>query len=268
MQLQPAEDGAEAALVHGSPAVVLRLYRNRGLPADNPQLPAEAGHLLPGQQLFLHTGGDLQPFHILVDALHRAVLLDEGEGGFFPDARHAGDVVRAIPHQGFSFNKLEGLDAVFFLHRRRVHGEVLGAPRAGGCQDDGGVLVHQLEGIPVPGEKKGISPLLLHSLRQGTQDVVRLVPLALHHRPAQGGDKLLHHRQLLPQLRGHSLALGFVAVVELVAEGGGREVEGENRLLRGQVVHQLQDDVKKAVDGVGVLPVFGGKELDAVKGAV
>ena len=199
---------------------------------------------------------------------HGAVLLDEGKGGLFPDPRHTGDVVRAVPHQGLGFDQLKGLHPVLFPHRLRGHGEILGPPGPGGGQNDGDLLVHQLEGVPVPGEKEGFPVLFLGGPGEGSQDVVGLVPGAFHHRPPQGGQQFLDHRQLLGQLRGHPLPLGLVAVVQLVAEGGGGQVKGKDRHVRLQLLQQLEDNVEEAVDGVGVLPVFGGEKFDAVKGPV
>ena len=56
--------------------------------------------------------------------------------------------------------------------------------------------------------------------RQGAEDVVRFIALAGDDGVAHAFEQLFDQRQLLGKLLGHSLALRFVAVEHLVAEGG------------------------------------------------
>ena len=85
---------------------------------------------------------------------------------------------------------------------------------------------------------------------------------------AQRGQKLFEHRHLRGQLVGHLVAGGLVAVIHLVAEGGGLEVEGHGHLVGFAFLEQGEQDIQKAENGVGIAAVFGGQQLDAVKGTV
>ena len=53
-----------------------------------------------------------------------------------------------------------------------------------------------------------------------------------------------------------------------MAEGGGLPVEGDAQGVGLLLVQQLEQDVDKAIDGVGGLPVLGGKHPYTVKGPV
>ena len=64
------------------------------------------------------------------------------------------------------------------------------------------------------------------------------------------------------------MAGGLVAVIHLVAEGGGLEVEGHGHLVGFAFLEQGEQDIQKAENGVGIAAVFGGQQLDAVKGTV
>lgn len=64
------------------------------------------------------------------------------------------------------------------------------------------------------------------------------------------------------------MAGGLVAVVHLVAEGGGFEVESHSHLVGLRFFEQGEQDIQKAENGVGIAAVFGGQQLDAVKGTV
>ena len=77
-----------------------------------------------GQQEFVAPLGDLltlpalDPIGVLQDIFHRPPLLHQLAGGFFPDARHAGNVVRSIaPQRQDVTDQLRILDAVFLADR-------------------------------------------------------------------------------------------------------------------------------------------------------
>ena len=61
---------------------------------------------------------------------------------------------------------------------------------------------------------------------------------------------------------------GFVAIIHFVAEGGGLQVKGHGHLVGFTLLEQGEQDIQKAIDGVGVSSVLGGQQLDAEKGAV
>ena len=61
---------------------------------------------------------------------------------------------------------------------------------------------------------------------------------------------------------------GLVAVVHLVAEGGSLQVKGHGHLVGFTLLEQGEQDIQKAIDGVGVSSVLGGQQLDAKKSTV
>ena len=206
------------------------VHRNGAV--DLRQLAGELRVLLMGGQLGAHAGLDGAVVDVLVHARQTAEFLDQGQGGLFAHARHAGDVVRGVAHQALHLDELLGAHAVFFLHSGLVHHHGLAAAHPGGGQQHGHVVVHQLQAVPVTGGQVALVAPGGSSRAQGAQNVVRLVALLGDHHEAQVGQQLFQHRHLLGQLLGHALAGGLVAVVHLVAEGGGLQVKGDGHLVR------------------------------------
>ena len=68
-----------------------------------------------------------------------------------------------------------------------------------------------------------------------------------------------------PQLLRHSLASRLVRGVFLVPEGGGGQIKGHGHVIGLGHVLELLEDIEKADQGVGVLAVLGGQQLDAVE---
>ena len=64
------------------------------------------------------------------------------------------------------------------------------------------------------------------------------------------------------------MAGGLVAIVHLVAEGGGFEVERDGDLVRVALLEQGEQNIQKTINGVGIAAVLGGQQLDAEKGTV
>ena len=64
------------------------------------------------------------------------------------------------------------------------------------------------------------------------------------------------------------MAGGLVAIVHFMPEGGSFQVKSHSHLVRLALLEQGEQNVQKAIDGVGVTSVLGGQQLDAVKSAV
>ena len=221
-----------------------------------------------GQQVFPLLGLDGGVVDVFVHPFHAAELLDQGQGGFFADALHTGDVVRGVPHQALDVDQLPGRHAVCFLDGGLVHHLGLAVATGGGGQQDGGGVAHQLQAVPVPGGQVAGVPLPGPGGGQGAQDVVRLPALGGHQGIAQVGQQLAQQGHLAGQLLRHPVAVGLVAVVHLVAEGGGRQVKSDGHVVGLVVLGQGEQDVHEPIDGVGELPCFGGQHLDPEKCAV
>ena len=127
------------------------------------------------------------------------------------------------------------------------------------------MIIHQLQGIPVTGGDKAFPAPGGGAGGQGTQNIVGLVSLGLHHRDAHEGQQLFEKGELGSQLVRHTLAPRLVFTVQAVTEGRGRQIEGRCDVICAGLIPQLLKNVQKAIQGVGILPVFSGEQLDTVK---
>ncbi len=201
---------------------------------------------------------------MVVDGLQAAELLHQGQGGFLADARHAGNIVRRISHQALHVDELRRGHAVLFPDGGGVHRDGL---LVGGQQNGSGVI-HQLQAVPVAGGQQGGTALCFAGGGQGAQDVVGFPTGFAHLHKPQVGQQFFQHRHLLGQFLRHAVAGGLVAVVGLVAEGGGPLVPGDGHRVGLVGGEQVQQNVLESVDRVGVASVLRRQQLDAEKGPV
>ena len=115
-----------------------------GRAVDLGQGAGQLGLGLVGFQLCPHAGLDGRVGQVLVHAGQAAELLDQGEGGLFAHARHAGDIIGRVAHEAFYLDELPGGNAVFFGDGFGVHADGLAAAHAGGGQQHGDLFAHQL----------------------------------------------------------------------------------------------------------------------------
>ena len=203
-----------------------------------------------------------------VDIFQRAEFLHQSRGGLLADALDTRDVVRGVAHQALHLDELFGLDAVFFADSFQIHGDGLALAQSRGGQQNGGGLAHQLQAVPVSrGEEAVVLPGVAGG-GEGAEDVVGLPALGGDDAVAQVRQQLPDDGHLLGQLFRHFVAGGLVALVHLVAEGGGPEVKGDGHLIGLALPQQRVQDIEKAEHGIGVTSVLGGQQLDAVKRAV
>ena len=263
--LQKPHGGGFVALAHG---VGTLGGVDGGIGADGAQRVAQLGHGLVLQQVLPLLGLDALVVNVLVHALQRAEGLHQREGGLFADALHAGDVIRGIAHQALHLDKLLRRKAVFFLNGVLVHHHGLAAPHHGGSQQHGGALAYQLQAVPVSGGKETVVLPGGAGSSQCTQNIVRFPAFGGNGAVAKVCQQLFEHRHLLRQFLGHGVAGGFVAIVHFMPEGGSFQIKSHGHLVRLALLEQGEQNVQKAIDGVGVTSVLGGQQLDAVKSAV
>ena len=232
--------------------------------SDGAQHTAHLGLLPVVQQVFALLGLDGLVVDVLVNACQAAEFLHKRQRRLFADARHAGDVVGTVAHQAFDFDQLGRGHAVFFADGILVHRQRF----AVGGQQHGGGFVHQLQTVPVAGGQQGGAALRLIGGGQRAQDIVSLPARLADLGKTQVGQQLFQHRHLLGQFLRHAVAGGLVAVVGVMAEGGGLLVPGNGDGVRLVGRKQVEQDVLEPVDGVGVSAVLGRQHLDAEERAV
>ena len=109
-----------------------------------------------------------------------------------------------------------------------------------------------LEQIPVTGNKGYLHAILLSPFCQGSQDIIRLKPRLLHGTDPHGGEHLLHHRNLLPQLLRHGFSRSLIFRVQFVSEGGRMHIEGHCQITRHLFLQYFKHDIQKTVDRIGM----------------
>ena len=130
------------------------------------------------------------------------------------------------------------------------------------------MLVNELQAVPVSGDDDALPVLFTAELPHGADHVIGLPAFRGINGDVHGGEHLLHNGHLDCQLIGHAVAVGLVALIFQVPEGGAVEVEGHAyRIGLLLLLHPLQN-VQKSVDGIGIQPIPGGQRLDAEEGPV
>ena len=104
--------------------------------------------------------------------------------------------------------------------------------------------------------------------RESAEDIVRLIAGLLHYRHTHGFEQLLEHGQLLRELVGHTLSCRLIAAVHLVAKCRLLYIECHRHRLGSALILEAQEDIHKAVNGVGESAVLRREHLYAVKRAV
>ena len=222
-ELQLLEQGQHPGPVVALQAGLFQVEHGGDLAVDGGQALVGAHQRLVLGQGRPPAGGDV--VQAGVEALHRLEVRQQALGRLLPDPGDALDVVRGVPGEGLQVGHLGGLQAVPLAHRRRVveHG-LRDAPARG---QDAHVLVHQLQGVHVPGDDHRLHPVRRGLPGEGAQDVVRLEAVLLVDGDVEGPHDLAHAPELGAQVVRHAGPVGLVVDRGQVAEGGGGEVEGD-----------------------------------------
>ena len=269
VHFQAGQQGGGLFRLAGAAAVSAGGGVNGGVQPDLAQCVAQAGLVLIFRELFAHAGLDAGVVQMVVHLVQAAEGLHQRQRGFFAHAGHTGNVVGRVAHQALHLDELAGvLQAVLLPDGLRVHGHGLAPAGPGGRQQNGDVVIHQLQAVPVAGGQKAFIAPGGRSGGKGAQQVIGLPALPAHHHKAKLGQQLFQNRHLLGQFLRHPVAGGLVAVVHLVAEGGGLQVPGDGHFIGLILPQKVQQNVQKAIDGVGGAIVLGGEDLNAVKGPV
>ena len=252
----------------GAAEVVLRGEVQRGIGDNGGQIPGVLGALPALLQLFDDAGLGVDLRQQAVQLRHGMILLHQRHGGLFPHAGDAGDVVGGVAHEGLQVDHVDGGEAVLLpegLLRYILGG---GLAHTGGHQLHLGVGGNELEAVLVAGDDDAVPAGCLAAAADGADEIVGLVAGEVVLGNVHGGEHLLQIRQLHGQLLRHPLALGLVAFIRLMAEGGLPAVEGDAQRLRLLLVQQPLEGGEKAIDRMGIQPVPCGQGADAIIGPV
>ncbi|MCG3778460.1 MAG: hypothetical protein JW388_1181 [Nitrospira sp.] len=227
----------------------LGLEGDGAIQLDGHQPPAETGILGLVDQEGLDPGRR-DFFDAVQEFFDRAKLSNQLHRRFLTDTLHAGNIVRRIAH------KPHDLD-----NARRLHAETLNTvrftkPFVFYRIVDAHVGSQELEHILVARDDDDIIPILLRLVREGTDQIVCLMPGL-----SDGGDvEGIHDAMDIGNLSAHPVRhrwpLRFVVFELRVAQGRPFFVKRHNNSIRLLLANNLQQHRREAEDGVG-LKTFG-----------
>ena len=251
LEAQALHQPVELRAVRVIPEVVLRAKFDGHLAEDRGKPVGELRALLPRGELFPEAVANVQLVKIGIDPVHAAVAPHEVEGGLFAHAGHAGDVVGAVAHERLEIDHPPGLKAVFLPEALRGIKDGLRLAHASLDVADRGLVAYKLQAVLVAGDDHAVPALFFTNRGRRAEDVVRLVALPLVTPYAHVVQQLFQQRHLHRELLRHALALGLVALVGSVAEGGRLEVEADAERVRFLLVQQALENGQETVNRVG-----------------
>ena len=243
-ELQLAEKIGQGVIVRFSHLKFVGVIIHRRRRIDGHQLPAEIGLIFKIDQilLLLLFGDLLDP---TIEVVQRAEGLDQGQGRLFADARHAGDVVGAVPGQGHGVNDLGRLDAEFFFDGSGIDMDLFqGVP-------DGDPIGDQLGEILVAGDDDHREPGRGRLPGQGADEVIGLEARHFQHGDAKGRDDLLDIGDLHGHVLGHGRPVGFIFLIYLMPKGRSPGVKQHHGVSRLPLLHEFEQHAGKGKGGVG-----------------
>ena len=271
LQLQPLHELEGVCIEHVLDAGVIIIEVDRGVNADGREGLRQRGtrplidqHLrglrLP-RDLELRVAGKC----CLVRGFDGMVLRDDPLRGLRTEARHARDVIGGVAHQRLQVDELERRHAPLLHHIVRIividRRHALRRLR----QTDLDLLIRELQEVAVTGDDRHLHALLLAALRDGTEQVIRLVAALHEERNVHRTQHILHQRNLLVQLRRHRLSRPLVGIKHLVAEGRLMHIEGHRQMIRLLLIQHLQKDIQETIDRVRMQPLRIRQLRDPIK---
>ena len=256
LQLQPLHKLEGVCIEHVLDAGVIVIEVDRGVNADGREGLRQRGtrplidqHLrglrLP-RNLELRVPGKC----CLVRGFDGMVLRDDPLRGLRTEARHARDVIGGVAHQRLEVDELERRHAPLLHHIVRIvivdRRHALRRLR----KTDLDLLIRKLQEVAVTGDDRHLHALLLAALRDGAEQVIRLVAALHEERNVHRTQHLLHQRNLLVQLRRHRLPCPLIGVKHLMAECRLMHIEGHRQMIRLLLIQHLQKDIQETIDRV------------------
>ena len=214
-----------------------------------------------GDEEFAALGG-LHGGRGVEDGFEVAVFGEELAGGFGTDAGHAGDVVDAVAHEGEEIDHVFGAAAEFLA-------DFVGADELlldGVLHLDAGA--DELHQVLVGGHDGDLAAGVGGGEGVGGDEVVGFPVFQFDGGDAKGEGGFADEGELGAEFFWRFGALGFVLVVEAVAEGVAPGVEDDGEVGAGVVLHQPGEHVGEAEHGVhwgAVRPRHGGERVEGAE---
>ncbi len=199
---------------------------------------------------------------VLVDAVERAELLDQGLRSLLADPRHAGDVVDGISPDGHDVDDLLRRQPERFFDALRVVEHFA----AGVVEQDS--VADELEEVLVRGGEHDVVAAVAGHAGQRAEKVVGLPVFDADHGDAEALQDLVHVRKLHGEVVRHRLAVFLVVDEGLVTALGRSDVEGHGDGIGIVVLQHLPQHLREAVDRVGGQASGVGEAADRVVGAI
>ncbi len=187
----------------------------------------------------------------------RAELLDPLGGGLLAHARDVGEVVAGVAAQGGEVGILLGGQAVLLDDGGGVETRHVADAAARHQQRD--AVVHELEGVAVAGDDQHVHLLPGGPVGERGDQVVGLEAREREVGHAERVEHLEDQADLAAEVLRGLLAVGFVLLVRLVAEGGLRPVEADDHVTRPLIAKDVDQHRGEAVHRLGVLAVGRGE---------
>ena len=202
---------------------------------------------------------------MIIDIIYISVLLHKLGCSLGAYARNAGYIVRAVALYGFDLYQLArghavlGFDRFGRVYHRTV--EIL-------AQAYGYAVVNELQAVAVTCSDNAGTAGVVSRFRERSQYIVGLVALTGDELVPKRGQQFFQRSHLTVKLLRHSLAVGLVEVVHLVAEGLCLKIKSDRHSIGIHISLHAFKHGQKAVDGVCELTVLCGERLYTVKRAV
>ena len=143
LELQPQEYVVQLRL-EGLSQGIRRLELQRRVGDDGGHPIAVTGGGLAVPELGQHTGPQIHAVDVGIYRVDASIGLYQRHGRLFADARHTGDVVRGVAHQGLQVDHVDRVEAIGLPERLRRHVLVGLPPRHPGGQLHPGMVGDEL----------------------------------------------------------------------------------------------------------------------------
>ena len=177
-------------------------------------------------------------------------------------ARHPGNVVYLISHQGQKIDDQPRGNTKFLQYTRLIHNSL------GHGVYQGDVWIYQLGHVLVTGGYNNRNARLTGLPGQGADHIIGLYSGLTDKRQAHGFDNFVDGLDLFPQFIGHGRAIGLVLRVHIIPKGFTLGIENHRQGAIGIILLQAPEHVYHTLDRAGRMAGGGNQWRQGVKGPV